>query len=550
MIQHAMILQCQLFLGCLWPRDLNLPEVKPLTLQLKKFYEINRMSASEEHLYRECWGIKAACGFVKRKGLPTQGFLHITNNPVQEAIDEIVAQNVGSEAEDEEEACCMLDHDGVGEEDEVPADAGDQEDPDQEDPEEEDPEGEDPNEDGDDVNGEGMLDDAPNDSVPTTELDAEDPMLDLEMDSDVEVVEVDPYLNQPDNQLGLSDYESPRDESVTNVFTPEREEPKVTPKLRKATHLRDDDSSLGSAGRSREELRMQREKAQNEGSGPMIIQDSLPQDVDIDACDTMPMFENNDVPGSVDKSPVFTSGPDSSDAPMAPSINGDADGNGKEPVDPPEPPVKKHRVLPPVLTRRDQLGMRQRKGKNKNKKGDDQDDEGVKVPKGDVKPGRKKKDDEKTTEKPPRKPRKAKNPKGTEASDGASKDGDSKGGEKKPMPKGKAKSSPKKKASPKTTPKASPKKRARCSGGGKSARAASSSPRDASVDAPSEKLEKPQPKRRSRKAEWIDQQAAENDNFDMFTEPVRTHMESIKDVAMKAIEEYKSENRAEAADID
>ena len=50
------------------PRELLLPEVKPLTAQLKTFYEWNRLEPSEEHLYRECWGIKAACGFVKRKG--------------------------------------------------------------------------------------------------------------------------------------------------------------------------------------------------------------------------------------------------------------------------------------------------------------------------------------------------------------------------------------------------------------------------------------------------------------------------------------------------
>lgn len=50
------------------PRDLTLPEVKPLTAQLKKFYGMNGLSPSEEHLYREVWGIKSAVGFVKRKG--------------------------------------------------------------------------------------------------------------------------------------------------------------------------------------------------------------------------------------------------------------------------------------------------------------------------------------------------------------------------------------------------------------------------------------------------------------------------------------------------
>ena len=50
------------------PRELLLPEVKPLTTQLKTFYEWNGLQPADEHVYRECWGIKAACGFVKRKG--------------------------------------------------------------------------------------------------------------------------------------------------------------------------------------------------------------------------------------------------------------------------------------------------------------------------------------------------------------------------------------------------------------------------------------------------------------------------------------------------
>ena len=73
------------------------------------------------------------------------------------------------------------------------------------------------------------MDDAPNDSVPTTDLDPEDHTMDHQSDSEVEMVELDPYFNQPDNQLGLEDYESPRDESATPVHTPVREEPKVTP---------------------------------------------------------------------------------------------------------------------------------------------------------------------------------------------------------------------------------------------------------------------------------------------------------------------------------
>ena len=104
-----------------------------------------------------------------------------------------------------------------------------------------------------DVDGEVPMDDVPHDSVPTTDLDPEEPMSDDELDSDVEVIETDPYQNQPDNQLGLDDYESPRDASETPVATPEREEPKVTPGLRKAVHLDPEhlrDNGLGSSGAS------------------------------------------------------------------------------------------------------------------------------------------------------------------------------------------------------------------------------------------------------------------------------------------------------------
>ena len=90
------------------------------------------------------------------------------------------------------------------------------------------------------LNGEGeeATDDIPTDSVPTTDLDdAEDPGNDDGDDSDVEIVDLDPYRHQPDNQLGLDDYESPRNVSEEPAFTPEREEPTVTPRLRKATHL-------------------------------------------------------------------------------------------------------------------------------------------------------------------------------------------------------------------------------------------------------------------------------------------------------------------------
>lgn len=80
MRQHAMPLQFQLLFVCLSPRDLVLPEVKPLTLQLKKVYEMNGLKATEEHLYRECWGIKSACSFIKRKGrrgeIPQESWLN------------------------------------------------------------------------------------------------------------------------------------------------------------------------------------------------------------------------------------------------------------------------------------------------------------------------------------------------------------------------------------------------------------------------------------------------------------------------------------------
>ena len=340
-------------------------------------------------------------------------------------------------------------------------------------------------------NGEVTVNDVPTDSVPTTDLDPEDPTLDDQSDSEVEVVDLDPYWNQPDNQLGLEDYESPRHVSETPVFTPEREEPKVTPGLRKAAHLnpedlRDDDSCLGSGGgpspssehsgaidldkdvvlfecndfgimmdydvewclyhlipllaagacdANQREIQAIIQELQRPGgmcdhnsdqssilwpidtplqawgatktkggsrearlgcgmdgtrvakenhllitvcnfeskvllndmlpilyfltvclfhvnccsaAGVMIIPDSLPVGINMDVCDTVPMFEEPDVPGSPKDSPVFTSGSNSSDAPMAPSVNDDhADGNEKQ-SDSLQPPVKKPRVLPPV----------------------------------------------------------------------------------------------------------------------------------------------------------------------------------------------------------
>lgn len=50
------------------PRTLTMPEIKPLQTQLKLFYEMNGLKPAEEQIYREAWGIKHACGLVKRKG--------------------------------------------------------------------------------------------------------------------------------------------------------------------------------------------------------------------------------------------------------------------------------------------------------------------------------------------------------------------------------------------------------------------------------------------------------------------------------------------------
>ena len=89
-------------------------------------------------------------------------------------------------------------------------------------------------------------------------------------------------------------------------------------------------------------------------AGVMVIPDSLPMDVNMDVCDTMPMFEDTDGHGSSTCPGVFTSGTNASDAndsddPVTPSVDGDhVDGNGKKSVDSLERSVKKPRVLPPV----------------------------------------------------------------------------------------------------------------------------------------------------------------------------------------------------------
>lgn len=50
------------------PRTLMLPEVAPLMAQLKLFYHMNGLAPSNDTLYRDAWGLKGACGFIKRKG--------------------------------------------------------------------------------------------------------------------------------------------------------------------------------------------------------------------------------------------------------------------------------------------------------------------------------------------------------------------------------------------------------------------------------------------------------------------------------------------------
>lgn len=148
-------------------------------------------------LARFCWGLEIQGHFEEFPPSHTQSFCHLT---AQQELD------------DDEEV-------------DFPGDAADQEHENEEDG---------------GLNGEGeeATDDIPTDSVPTTDLDdAEDPGNDDGHDSDVEIVDLDPYRHQPDNQLGLDDYESPRNVSEEPAFTPEREEPKVTPRLRKATHL-------------------------------------------------------------------------------------------------------------------------------------------------------------------------------------------------------------------------------------------------------------------------------------------------------------------------
>ena len=49
------------------PRNDKLPEIVPLMDQLKKVYNFNNLVVTEELTYRQAWGIKGACGLIKRK---------------------------------------------------------------------------------------------------------------------------------------------------------------------------------------------------------------------------------------------------------------------------------------------------------------------------------------------------------------------------------------------------------------------------------------------------------------------------------------------------
>ena len=51
------------------------------------------------------------------------------------------------------------------------------------------------------------------------------------------------------------------------------------------------------------------------------------------------------------------------------------------------------------------------------------------------------------------------------------------------------------------------------------------------------------------KAEWIDEQAANNDDFDLFSDAVHGHLNSIKETALTAIEDYKAESGTGGVDV-
>ena len=47
---------------------MKLPEIGSLQQQINLFYNLCNHTVSDEQAYREAWGIKQACGFIKRKG--------------------------------------------------------------------------------------------------------------------------------------------------------------------------------------------------------------------------------------------------------------------------------------------------------------------------------------------------------------------------------------------------------------------------------------------------------------------------------------------------
>jgi hypothetical protein len=88
-------------------------------------------------------------------------------------------------------------------------------------------------------------------SFPDTEIDGE--ASEVDGDDEVEMSDLDPYRNQPNNQLGLDDYQSPRSVSEEHAPTPahdEREVAEATPALRKAVHLKPEDLPSSSSSKS------------------------------------------------------------------------------------------------------------------------------------------------------------------------------------------------------------------------------------------------------------------------------------------------------------
>ena len=90
------------------------------------------------------------------------------------------------------------------------------------------------------------------DSFPATEIDGDTEDHDHD---EIEMTDLDPYRYQPDNQLGLDDYRSPRAMSEEHTPLPspahdEREVPVATPNLRKAVHLNPEELPSSSSSKS------------------------------------------------------------------------------------------------------------------------------------------------------------------------------------------------------------------------------------------------------------------------------------------------------------